>query len=122
LILFLLADSLSYYAVAAVKKGSLSDVRTLKDLRNKKACFAGVGTQAGWVIPIDVVRKQFFINLTALSNIYNFYLKIMKEGGLSIVDCNNHVKSAIEYFGPSCAVNSLADKYNPIGKIIDATP
>jgi len=58
LILFLLADSVNYYAVAAVKKGSLSEVRTLKDLRNKKACFAGVGTQAGWVIPIDVVRKH----------------------------------------------------------------
>lgn len=53
-----LADSLNYYAVAAVKKGSLSDVRSLKDLRGKKACFAGVGTQAGWVIPIDVVRNE----------------------------------------------------------------
>lgn len=39
----------------------------------------------------------------------------MKEGGMEIVDCNNHVKSAINYFGPSCAVNSLKDKYNPIG-------
>lgn len=34
---------------------------------------------------------------------------------MEIVDCNNHVKSAIEYFGPSCAVNSLSDKFNPIG-------
>lgn len=40
----------------------------------------------------------------------------MKQGGLEIVDCNNHVKSAIKYFGPSCAVNSLIDKYNPLGK------
>lgn len=39
----------------------------------------------------------------------------MKEGGMDIIDCNNHVKSAINYFGPSCAVNSLKDKYNPIG-------
>lgn len=39
----------------------------------------------------------------------------MKEGGMEIIDCNNHVKSAINYFGPSCAVNSLKDKYNPIG-------
>jgi len=31
------------------------------------------------------------------------------------VDCNNHVKSALEYFGESCAVNSLSDKYNPLG-------
>lgn len=34
---------------------------------------------------------------------------------MDIVDCNNHVKTAIEYFGPSCAVNSLINKYNPIG-------
>lgn len=34
---------------------------------------------------------------------------------MEIYDCNNHVKSAIKYFGPSCAVNSLVDKYNPIG-------
>lgn len=34
---------------------------------------------------------------------------------MEIIDCNNHVKSAINYFGPSCAVNSLKDKYNPIG-------
>lgn len=39
----------------------------------------------------------------------------MKQGGLEIIDCNNHVKSAIKYFGPSCAVNSLIDKYNPLG-------
>lgn len=41
----------------------------------------------------------------------------MKEGGLEIIDCNNHVKSTIKYFGPSCAVNSLIDKYNPLGMI-----
>jgi hypothetical protein len=34
---------------------------------------------------------------------------------MDVIDCNNHVKSAIKYFGPSCAVNSLIDKYNPIG-------
>lgn len=39
----------------------------------------------------------------------------MNEGGMEIIDCNNHVKSAIHFFGPSCAVNSLLDRYNPIG-------
>lgn len=34
---------------------------------------------------------------------------------MKIFDCNNHVKSAIEFFGPSCAINSLLDKYNPMG-------
>lgn len=39
----------------------------------------------------------------------------MKHGGMDIVDCNNHVKSATSFFGPSCAVNCLSEKYNPIG-------
>lgn len=39
----------------------------------------------------------------------------MAKGNMEIVDCNNHVKSAINYFGESCAINSLIDKYNPIG-------
>jgi len=34
---------------------------------------------------------------------------------MEVIDCNNHVKSAIGFFGPSCAVNSLSDKYNPLG-------
>jgi len=36
---------------------------------------------------------------------------------MKIFDCNNHVKSTIEFFGPSCAVNSLLDKYNPMGNL-----
>ncbi|XP_053985939.1 melanotransferrin [Hylaeus volcanicus] len=88
-------NSLNYqYAVAVIKKGSLLDVQSLNDLRGKKACFAGLGMLAGWIIPIYT---------------------LMKQGGLEIIDCNNHVKSAIKYFGPSCAVNSLIDKYNPLG-------
>ncbi|XP_011142165.1 melanotransferrin [Harpegnathos saltator] len=82
------------YAVAVIKDGSLPDVQYLHDLRGKKACFAGVGTLAGWVIPINT---------------------LMKHGGMEVIDCNNHVKSTINYFGPSCAVNSLVDKYNPLG-------
>ncbi|XP_045473444.1 melanotransferrin [Harmonia axyridis] len=83
-----------YYSVAVVRKGTLPDVTSLRDLRNKKACFPGVQTFAGWALPIYT---------------------LMKYGGMEIADCNNHVKSAIEYFGPSCAVNSLSDKFNPIG-------
>lgn len=47
--------------MAVVKKGSLPEVTKLRDLRGKKACFAGVGTQAGWVIPIDIVSVQYCI-------------------------------------------------------------
>ncbi|XP_043269095.1 melanotransferrin isoform X2 [Venturia canescens] len=88
-------NSINYqYAVAVIKKGSLPDVTSLYNLRGKKACFAGVGTLAGWTIPLDV---------------------LMRQGGLEVIDCNNHVKSTINYFGPSCAVNSLMDHYNPLG-------
>lgn len=34
---------------------------------------------------------------------------------MEIIDCNNHVKSSIKFFGPSCAVNSLTNIYNPLG-------
>lgn len=34
---------------------------------------------------------------------------------MDVIDCNNHVKTASNFFGPSCAVNCLTDKYNPIG-------
>ncbi|XP_045780412.1 melanotransferrin isoform X1 [Maniola jurtina] len=85
------------YAVAVVKKGGLPAVQPgggLYALRGARACFPGVGSLAGWVMPIHV---------------------LMREGGLKVTDCNNHVKSAIQYFGDSCAPNSLKDMYNPIG-------
>lgn len=47
----------NYYAVAVMKKDSNPDVNSLYQLRGKKACFAGVGSQAGWTIPIHMVRK-----------------------------------------------------------------
>lgn len=47
-----------YYAVAVVKKGSLPDVHHIRDLRGKKACFANVGSHAGWVIPVHTVVIQ----------------------------------------------------------------
>ncbi|OXU29135.1 hypothetical protein TSAR_009918 [Trichomalopsis sarcophagae] len=82
------------YAVAVIKKNTMPEVTHIRDLRGKKACFAGVGTLAGWVTPIYT---------------------LMKDGGMEIIDCNNHVKSTIKFFGPSCAVNSLINKYNPLG-------
>lgn len=44
-----------FYGVAVIKKGTLKDVYSLKDLRNKKACFSNVGSLAGWVLPIYTV-------------------------------------------------------------------
>ncbi|VVC43089.1 Transferrin,Transferrin family, iron binding site,Transferrin-like domain [Cinara cedri] len=92
-------DSTKYYSVALIKKNTLKDVYNLRHLKGKKACFAGVGTQAGWNIPIN----------TLISKNY-----------MEIIDCNNHVKSTINFFGPSCAVNSLLDKYNPMGDNSDS--
>jgi len=39
----------------------------------------------------------------------------MQARVMDIADCNNHVKSATNFFGPSCAVDSLSDIYNPLG-------
>lgn len=44
-----------YYSVAVVKKGTLPDVQSIRDLKYRKACFSGVGTMAGWVLPIRTV-------------------------------------------------------------------
>lgn len=112
------------YAVAVIKKGSLPDVQSLYDLRGKKGCFAGVGTLAGWVVPINSVSKIYklyvkYLNVKIFNIlIYNkiYFYQLMKKGGMEVIDCNNHVKSTIKFFGPSCAVNSLIDKNNPIGK------
>lgn len=51
----------NYYAVAVVKKGELSDVNAIRDLRGKKACFSEVGSQAGWTIPIHTVSIRALI-------------------------------------------------------------
>ena len=59
--------------------------------------------------------KLTVIKLTIKDNSNFHLLQLMKEGNMKIVDCNNHVKNAIEFFGQSCAVNSLINKYNPIG-------
>ena len=39
----------------------------------------------------------------------------MKKADMKIIDCNNHIKNVIEFFGPSCAINSLSPKNNPLG-------
>lgn len=60
----------NYFSVAAIKRGSLPDVRRLEDLKGRKACFAGVGTLAGWAIPIHTVRTTITFLFSFLC--YNF--------------------------------------------------
>lgn len=49
----------TFYSVAVIKKNTLQDVTSLRDLRGKSACFPNVGSLAGWVKPIHVVRFYF---------------------------------------------------------------
>lgn len=108
-----------YYAVALIKKNTLNDVYNLGNLKNKKACFAGVGTQAGWNIPINTVKLLLIKIRLHILNFNNYvYFQLISKGFMKIFDCNNHVKTTIEFFGPSCAVNSLLDKYNPMGNLL----
>lgn len=83
-----------YYAVAVVKASSFDYIRNLQDLRNKKACFSGVGHLAGWVLPIN---------------------RLLDLDLIDIIDCNNIVNNTAKFFDSSCAPNALLEKYNPIG-------
>jgi len=83
------------HSLAVVKRNDLLNVRTMFDLKGLKACFPRVGSLAGWTIPI---------------------YRLIKKKVMPVVDCNNHVKSAIEFFGTSCAIDSInKDRYNPLG-------
>ncbi|XP_022246077.1 melanotransferrin-like [Limulus polyphemus] len=81
-----------FYAVAVIH--TRSTIESLEDLRDKKACFTGVGQMAGWIIPMAT---------------------LIETEVLAITDCNNIIKTAAEFFNDSCAPNSLIDKYNPTG-------
>lgn len=87
-----------YYSVAVIRESL--DIKSLADLKGKKACFPGVGQMAGWVIPISVLIDKDIIE---------------------VKDCNNIIKTAAAFFGKSCAPNSLIDKFNPSG-ITDILP
>uniref|UniRef100_A0A2R5L4H4 Putative transferrin 2 n=1 Tax=Ornithodoros turicata TaxID=34597 RepID=A0A2R5L4H4_9ACAR len=80
------------YSVAVVHANS--NISSLHDLRNRSVCFSSVSDMAGWVVPMAT---------------------LVQERVLQVTDCNNLVKSASAFFGPSCAPNSLIDKHNPTG-------
>lgn len=46
---------IKYYSVAVIKRETLPEVTSIRNLRGKKACFSEVGSQAGWTIPIHTV-------------------------------------------------------------------
>ncbi|XP_062988369.1 serotransferrin [Elgaria multicarinata webbii] len=51
-------DHTSYYAVAVVKKGTVS---SLADLKGKKFCSTGIGRSAGWVIPVGTLLAKGYL-------------------------------------------------------------
>ncbi|XP_069187443.1 transferrin 2 isoform X2 [Procambarus clarkii] len=83
-----------YYSVAVVHKGNLTSVQSLKDLAGTIACFPSVASLGGWIIPMS---------------------ELIGSGAMEIVDCNNHIKSASQFFSGGCAANILTKKYNPLG-------
>lgn len=88
------SNQTGYYSVAIVKASSSDFIRSLKDLRSKQACFSGVGHLAGWVLPMA---------------------KLLELDLIDIMDCNNVIQNAANFFAESCAPNALIDKNNPIG-------
>ncbi|GAB6026358.1 antigen p97 (melanoma associated) identified by monoclonal antibodies 133.2 and 96.5 [Chamberlinius hualienensis] len=82
----------TYFAVAVVNRSS--PIQSMNDFRGRRACFSGVGQMAGWVLPISTLLRNRVMEVT---------------------DCNNHLKSAADFFGSSCAPNALNDKNNPTG-------
>ncbi|KAF7490608.1 Melanotransferrin [Sarcoptes scabiei] len=87
-------NATGYYAVSVVRTNSRSYIQDLRDLRDKKACFSGVGQLAGWILPI---------------------VKLLEMNLIDTIDCNNVIQNAAHFFGSSCAPNALIDKNNPIG-------
>ncbi|CAG0918305.1 unnamed protein product, partial [Notodromas monacha] len=82
------------YAVAVIRRESSGAFESLADLEGKTGCFPYVGSLAGWTLPMSL---------------------LLENSTIPVADCNNHVKSAIEFFGPSCAPNSLTDVFNRLG-------
>ena len=73
--------TLSYYAVAVVKKSN-TDIQ-FDNLKGKKTCHTGAGKTAGWNVPVGTLLAKKYIQLTGDSG------------------CNPYV-AAGNYFKQSC--------------------
>lgn len=56
-------------------------IRHLSDLKGKKTCHSGYGTEAGWQIPIGILARK--------SNLFSF-------------DCRGELQAMSTYFNSSC--------------------
>eukprot|EP00105_Crassostrea_gigas_P041196 XP_019925344.1 PREDICTED: serotransferrin-like isoform X2 [Crassostrea gigas] len=94
-------DGMNYYAVIVAKRGSQFNVFQLQD---KRACFPGVGTAAGWLYPIgEFVKKNGQTNI------------------MQVTECNAIVKTATNFFKSMCLPGALTSFYNPFGKLVAIT-
>ncbi|KAK6177967.1 hypothetical protein SNE40_012821 [Patella caerulea] len=80
-----------YYSVAVFKKTRPVSISTL---RNRKICFPGIGTSAGWLYPISI---------------------LLDENIIPVTECNAVVKSVTSFFGQLCLPGALSSFYNPFG-------
>ena len=71
----------NYYSVAVIKRNMLQDVLNLHGLRGKKACFPGVGTMAGWILPIYNVRQSSLVYFSLFLLIYMFQVVESRRDG-----------------------------------------
>ncbi|KAL8576233.1 hypothetical protein ACOMHN_006156 [Nucella lapillus] len=81
----------TYYSVAMVKADS--NVQ-LDNLNSKSVCFPSIGTSAGWLYPVS---------------------KLIKEGFITIFECNAIVKAVSTFFREMCLPGALTSFYNPFG-------
>ncbi|XP_064630505.1 melanotransferrin-like [Lineus longissimus] len=91
-----------YYSVVVLKATDIlmtadytgRQYERLQDLQGKRVCSPGMGTAAGWVLPISKMFEQGFIKVTR---------------------CNVHVQQVSKFFGEMCIPSALIAYYNPYG-------
>ncbi|XP_013368903.1 PREDICTED: melanotransferrin isoform X1 [Chinchilla lanigera] len=83
-------SSISYYAVALVRRDS-SSAFTLNELRGKRSCHSSVDSLAGWTVPVGALTHR---------------------GSIQPRDCNV-IRGVSEFFNGSCVPGSEARKYPP---------
>ena len=77
----LFSRTVPYQTKAAVLVKRSSKIRSLTDLRGKRTCHSGYGTEAGWSIPIGTMARKL--------NLFAF-------------DCRGELQAMSTFFNASC--------------------
>lgn len=85
-----------YYSVLAVKKSNTitANQGLVEYLKGKKVCSPGMGSAAGWILPIS---------------------RLLQDSYIPITKCNIHLQSVVDFFGDMCVPASLHRHYNKFG-------